>query len=327
MGHFDNPYSGAERELLDIQKLLAGRRPVQFWSDIAPHRFYAERGARALAPYAGEFPKDGVLLVAGVHVLLGNWLKYARFERVIMLYNLANHERLFATLAALRSLVACEVDLVFVSRMLQLSVSLPGRVIHSVIDLEPYLAQEPMVPQSSSGPDGAAPGRPFTIGRVSRDEVSKHHPQDPSLYRMLAANGVRVRVMGGCCLARELEGVDGVELLAAGAESVPVFLKSLDVFFYRTGTWVEAYGRVVVEAMASGLPVVAGRVGGYEDLVRQGASGYLVNTQEEAFEALMALVGQPVMASRLGKAARIDALSRHGQPASEAVIQSWLLTS
>ena len=126
-GHFDDPYTGAERELLDIRRLLRGRRPVQLWSDVAPHRFYAEQGVQAVQPFAGLFPKDGVLLVGGVHVLLGHWLQYARFERVILLYNLVSHERLFAMLSALRALTNCEVEVVFVSRTLQFSVSLPGQ--------------------------------------------------------------------------------------------------------------------------------------------------------------------------------------------------------
>ena len=57
--------------------------------------------------------------------------------------------------------------------------------------------------------------RPFTVGRVSRDALDKHHPEDPALYRMLASRGLRVRIMGGTCLASALVGVEGVELLPA----------------------------------------------------------------------------------------------------------------
>ena len=70
---------------------------------------------------------------------------------------------------------------------------------------------------------------------------------------------------------RNLRGVQNVELLRAGAEEPAVFLRSLDCFVYRTSArWFEAYGRVIVEAMATGLPIVAGRDGGYTDYLRHG---------------------------------------------------------
>lgn len=323
MGRFDDPYTGAERDLLDARKLLAGRRPVRLWSDVPPHRFHAEQGVQGIKLFAHQFPRDGVLLVAGVHVTLGGWLKYTHFDRVVLFYNLASHERLFAMLQALRDMTRCVPEVVFVSRALQLAVGLHGRVVNSLIDLEPYLMRSQA--GSAERPPQVSP-RPFTVGRVSRDVPGKHHAADPSLYRMLAANGIRVRIMGGTCLSNELRGVEGVELLPAGAESVTDFYRSLDVFFYRTGTMVEAYGRVVLEAMASGLPVVASRMGGYAEAIRPGVSGFLIHSQEEAYDALMHLMKQPLLACQMGVSARCDALARHGPQANEALVNSWLLS-
>jgi glycosyltransferase involved in cell wall biosynthesis len=185
-----------------------------------------------------------------------------------------------------------------------------------VIDLQPFPAY------SNEG----AKARPFTMGRVSRDVTGKHHAQDASLYRMLIANGIRVRIMGGTCLADQLQGVNGIELLPAGAESATEFYRSLDVFFYRTGTIVEAYGRVVIEAMASGLPLVAGSAGGYTDLIREGVSGFLVHSQEQAFDALMMLKGSTATVAQMGIAARQDAIARHGTETNAVLVQSWLLS-
>jgi glycosyltransferase involved in cell wall biosynthesis len=43
----------------------------------------------------------------------------------------------------------------------------------------------------------------------------------------------------------------------------------------------EGMGRVLVEAMAAGKPVVASNVGGIPDLVRHGETGYLVPPADE----------------------------------------------
>ena len=47
---------------------------------------------------------------------------------------------------------------------------------------------------------------------------------------------------------------------------------SADIFVFPSG--LETFGLVVIEAMAAGLPVVASRVGGVDDIVRDGINGY-----------------------------------------------------
>ena len=295
--------------------MIAGRRPVQLWSSVPPHRFYSGQGVQGIQAFSHRFPKAGTLLIAGVHVALGSWLEYADIDRVIVLYNLVRHEQLFAMLQSIRDMTNCEPEVVFVSRALQLSAGLPGRVLNSFIDIEPFTqAVRPF-----------AGSRPFTVGRISRDIPEKHHRQDPSLYRMLAGQGIHVKVMGGTCLAAELHGVDGVELMPSGSQNAADFHHSLDVFFYRPGAWVEAYGRVVLEAMASGLPVVAGDTGGYAEVIRPGVTGWLVKSQEEAYEALMALFRQPLLAQQTGMRAREEAVARHGMTGQNALIENWLL--
>jgi len=69
--------------------------------------------------------------------------------------------------------------------------------------------------------------------------------------------------------------------------------------------WPEAFGIVVIEAMASGRPVIASRIGGIPDLVRDEVTGLLVqNGDAEALAAAMIrLLADRELASRLGAAA------------------------
>lgn len=318
LGRFREAYTGAERELLDIRRLLEGRRPVKLWSDVAPHPSYAGEGIATIQPFAQQFPRGGTLLIAGVHLRPGIWLKYAKFERIILFYNLAHHAQLFAAIEALRDATGADPELVFVSKMLQYSVGLPGRISRSLMDVQPFLAvADQRLAQTPAG-------RPFTVGRVSRDAPDKHHPEDPALYRMLASRGLRVRIMGGTCLAPALQGVEGIELLPAGAESTPDFYRSLDAFFYRTGASTEAYGRVVVEAMASGLPVVAHVRGGYAEVIENGVSGLLVQSQEDAYDAVMRLAGDARLCRSMGEAGRAQALAVHGPEATRSEMAFYL---
>ena len=323
LGHFSDLYTGAERELLDTKALLDGQRPVKLWSDVVPHRGYAGRGITVLQPFAHQFPKDGVLLLAGVHIRPGIWLKYTKFERVIVFYNLSSHALLFSIIEQVREATGLEPELVFVSTMLQTSVGLPGRVSRSLMTLQPFLDVAEQRLQHTLQPLSGQ-NRKLRVGRASRDALDKHHPDDPSLYRMLASQGIQVRIMGGTCLAPALDGVDGVELLAAGAEPVADFYRMIDIFFYRTGRSVEAYGRVVVEAMASGLPVVAHSRGGYAEIIDSNIDGFLINSQEEAYDTVMKLTTATDLCVAIGKAASLKAQQLHGSQAVARELDVYL---
>ena len=302
VGHFDNPYAGAERELPDLAALLRGRRDVLMWSDVAPHPWFAALGVRQIRPFANEFPKGGMVLFAGVHVRAGVWLQHAQPDRIALRYNLPNHARLFEVIEQIVDATGMEPELLFVSKALRTAVGLPGTIEPSLINLEPFMA----MPVQRPGP------RPFTLGRVSRDVPEKHHSDDPALYRMLAAQGIHVRIMGGSCLAPALAGVNGVELLPVGALPAEEFFQSIDLMFYRTGSFYEAYGRVIFEAMASGLPVVAGISGGYAEWLKSGHDAVLIATQEQAVNTIVALQNDSALRLNIGMAARATAMSLHG---------------
>jgi glycosyltransferase involved in cell wall biosynthesis len=312
LGHFVDAFTGGERELPDLADALQGRRECVLWSDGPPHAVYAARGVRQIQPH--DFPTGGMLLLGGVHVGVGEWLARARFERIAMRYNLPQHARLFRMTSLIREVTGLDPELLFASEALRLSVGLPGTFEPSLIPLANFLAV-PLVRPA---------GQPFTVGRASRDVLEKHHPDDLMLYRMLAAQGIKVRIMGGTCLAPWLAGAPNIELLPTGSMPVWEFNAGLDVFVYRTGTFHEPYGRVVFEAMASALPVVVTTAGGFAEQIAQGESGLLFDTQEQAYDAVMRLRDDEVFRHAVAAGARRNAQRLHGDEAVQALLDFYL---
>ena len=64
-------------------------------------------------------------------------------------------------------------------------------------------------------------------------------------------------------------------------------MRSLDVLIHPALT--EGSGRVVMEAMAGGVPVIAFRSGGVQELIDDGVNGYLVEPGQPARAAEIAL--------------------------------------
>jgi len=70
--------------------------------------------------------------------------------------------------------------------------------------------------------------------------------------------------------------------------------------------WEEGFGWVIAEAMAHGKPIVATRVGGIPEIVRDGVTGLLVDRRDSAAmaDALTRLILDPRLRVRLGAAGR-----------------------
>jgi glycosyltransferase involved in cell wall biosynthesis len=81
-------------------------------------------------------------------------------------------------------------------------------------------------------------------------------------------------------------------------------MRMMDVFVLPS--LAEGISNTILEAMASGLPVVATRVGGNAELVTDGMTGMLVppDSPTRIAEAIASYYADPEMAARHGSAAR-----------------------
>lgn len=285
-----NPAGGSEHRTISLFELIAEVDQVQVWTEEDPHAsFLGQVPMRKIGPPA-SFPRGGNLVFVGTYFSMGGWLKAANPNRVILIHNLDQPDRLRQVVASLRGLGLPNPEVVYASESIaQSTPDIPGVVHESPIDLEKFAPRE-------------RENRPFTIGRLSRDVFEKHHPGDTSIYQRLSEEGVQVRLMGAECLNIRFAGT---QVLPEGAESAEDFLQSIDCFFYRTHPdWREAYGRVVFEAMASGLPVVAESRHGYAERLTDGVDYLAADSDEEAFQKIAQVRIEPKMAQKLGQSAR-----------------------
>lgn len=174
---------------------------------------------------------------------------------------------------------------------------------------------------------GAAPDQPL-VGIVCRLDAWKGVDVFLEAAALVAAThpAVRFAVIGGAIIgqepyARELEhradqlGVGERVHFAGwtfGPDRMPDVHRALDVLVLAS-VEPEPFGLVIVEAMASGTPVVATAHGGPAEIVMPGETGLLVPPRDAAAmaRAIVTLVDHPETARRMGAAGRVRACARY----------------
>jgi glycosyltransferase involved in cell wall biosynthesis len=287
-----NAFGGSEQRVLQLYGALRPRTQVWVWSEQGPDpRLSAKVPVRRID--RTQHPVGGTLVVVGNYFTLGPWLAASYPRRIIFVVNLASADAYQLNLQMVAS-TGATAEIVYASEALRELIGMPGRVEPSPIDVERFASVRRQR-------DAKAP---FVVGRLSRDAATKHHEEDPRLYAELSRRGCEVRIMGGSVLA-ERGCPPQVRLLREGALPADEFLQGLDCFLYRTPPqWYETYGRVVFEAMASGLPVVVHERGGYTDYVLDGHNGLHFDTTERAIEQVLRVRDEPGLRERLVASAR-----------------------
>jgi glycosyltransferase involved in cell wall biosynthesis len=313
---FWNAFGGSEQRALALFELLKGHTKVYLWCGPDPDARLAERHClnRIQIPL-GRFPKRGTFVLVGIYAGIGDWIRRTNPDRLIVVINTAQKSVAEDTLARLGGMSA-QPEIVYASEEVRALVGAPGRVERSPIDLSAFV------------PAPRGPHARFTVGRLSRDDETKHHADDPALYSRVLAEGCSVRIMGGTVLKDKFGDIEQphLELLPAGAERATDFLQGLDCFLYRTSAgWYETYGRVVYEAMACGLPVVASRQGGYACDVVHGENGFLFGSDDEALDILLRLKNDPDLCARVGAVARRTIERLYGADAMDRVRKFYLI--
>jgi glycosyltransferase involved in cell wall biosynthesis len=189
-------------------------------------------------------------------------------------------------------------------------------VVPSGVDLDRFCPDGPAAPR-----DPAVP-RVLGVGRLVRRkgfdvlvEALRWVPRAELVIAGGPAGGdldgdpevVRLRgVARRCRVADRVRFVGGVS-----NEDMPAWYRSADVL--ATTPWYEPFGITPLEAMATGLPVVASAVGGLVDTVHAGVTGMLVPPRDPLAtgQALRRLLTDPFLRDQQGASARERACGRY----------------
>lgn len=154
-----------------------------------------------------------------------------------------------------------------------------------------------------------------TVVRLARQkslEVLLHAARlvlekEPKTLFVIAGDGPERRSYEG--LAKELGIEESVRFLGMRRD-IPALLGALDIAVLSSRD--EVLPMFILEAMASGLPVVSTRVGSIEEIIEHGETGYLVEPGDHAGLAarIVALLQDSQLAREMGRRGRLRAESR-----------------
>jgi glycosyltransferase involved in cell wall biosynthesis len=231
--------------------------------------------------------------------------RLARVRRVIHTRHAGGYVRVTARQAALRQFAARQVDaFVCVSRDAAEMARDEGtpekilRVVPNGIDLERF---RPGV-YPATGPAVVVarliPEKDIATLIKATSLVVPHAPD----FRLVIAGDGPCRPELGALVAR-LELTDRVTFLGV-VQDVPPLLASARLFVLPSLS--EGISLTLLEAMASGLPVVATRVGGNPEVVADGTTGLLVPSGHPVAlaEAIVSIYTNPARGVTLGRAGR-----------------------
>jgi glycosyltransferase involved in cell wall biosynthesis len=162
-------------------------------------------------------------------------------------------------------------------------------------------------------PAGRQPnGDPWMLGRHSRDVPAKFSPDIPEYVQRLGEkHRIRFRMLGA---SRSMSWLEDRRVAAYREDAVAPreFLQQCDVWVYAHAPyWRETACLAMLEAMASGLPVIVDNLGGMREYVQHGVTGFLCNGVEEFVRHTALVLEIPGLYEELGRNARRAVEERH----------------
>jgi len=189
----------------------------------------------------------------------------------------------------------------------------PGyyNVIPNGIDLEHFSPDVPPIDEFCDGKLNILfvgrlekrKGMDYLLGAYQRVKA-----EIPNLRLIAVGPGTRLGKQYKKQVARS--GLEDVVFVGyADYNDLPRYYRTADVFCAPATGW-ESFGIVLLEAMATGTPVVATNIEGYSNVINDGVEGLLVppKNKDRLAEALLRLLGDEALRRQMGAAGKLKAL-------------------
>lgn len=179
-------------------------------------------------------------------------------------------------------------------------------VIYNGVDQHRYAASAPATLKAQLQlPDDA-----ILIGSLGNIRPAKNYEtlisavgllKKPQLHFIIAGHKKK-DLMEKLEAQMQAEGVTAQMHFIGFYDNTPDFLAQLDMFVLSSSS--EGFSIATIEAMAAGLPVIATRCGGPEEILQHLSTGYLVHTEnpEALAAAINHLLNSPALAAQLASA-------------------------
>jgi len=265
-----------------------------------------------VARYATEAPKLTRLIIQLLSARKAELL-YVNASRMLPMASLAARSRSIPLVFHCHNRVLQRVAVELLGTSLQLARAMVISCCnYSAEPLRRYVPKEALSVIYNGVPDTqaarqASTGKSYSIGVIGRVEPEKGQMEFVKAARLLLRNFPECRfVVVGAPLFGDSRYLDRVREASRGLPihflgwrgDVPAVLSTLDVLVVPSGS-LDSAPRVILEAFAAGVPVVAFPSGGIPEIVRDGSNGFL--TAASTPEAL---------AERISAVLRLDQRSR-----------------
>jgi len=211
---------------------------------------------------------------------------------------------------------------------LRLAVRVPPRKIHQIyngVDSVKFHPRQGARPELL--PPGFADGQSVVFGSVGRMaavkdypmlvrafvEMVRQHPDVAAHARLVIVGEGQTRQ--ACQALLDQAGMAHLAWLPGERHDIAAVMRALDVFVLPSKN--EGISNTILEALASGLPVVATAVGGNVELVQENVNGMLVKAGDatDMAQALLTYLKTPALIAGQGEQARRHAEQRFSMPA------------